>query len=44
MALTRKDLTATLLTALVVLMFLAAHEGWNGSAQTHRRRLPGAFG
>ena len=29
MALTRKDLTATLLTALVVLVFLAAHEGWN---------------
>ena len=29
MALTRKDLTATLLTALVVLVFAATHEGWN---------------
>ncbi len=29
MALTRKDLTATLLTALVVLVFFATHEGWN---------------
>jgi hypothetical protein len=28
-ALTRKDLTATLLTALVVLVFAATHEGWN---------------
>jgi hypothetical protein len=28
-ALTRKDLTATLLTTLVVLVFAATHEGWN---------------
>ena len=27
--LTRKDVGATLLTALVVLVFLATHEGWN---------------
>jgi hypothetical protein len=29
MALTRKDVTATLLTALAVLVFVATHEGWN---------------
>lgn len=29
MALTRKDLAATALTALVVLVFAATHEGWN---------------
>jgi hypothetical protein len=29
MALTRKDLGATLLTALAVLVFAATHEGWN---------------
>jgi hypothetical protein len=29
MALTRKDFVATGLTALVVLAFLATHEGWN---------------
>jgi len=28
MALTRKDLSATLLTALVVLTYAATHEGW----------------
>jgi hypothetical protein len=28
MTLTRKDLTATLLTALVVLTYAATHEGW----------------
>src|SRR4051794_8335774 len=28
-SLTRKDAGATVLTALVVLVFLAAHEGWN---------------
>lgn len=29
MALTRKDLAATVLTALAVLTFAATHEGWN---------------
>ena len=29
MALTRKDLEATVLTALAVLVFAATHEGWN---------------
>lgn len=29
MALTRKDATATLLTALAVLAFLASHNGWD---------------
>jgi hypothetical protein len=29
MSLTRKDLAATVLTTLVVLVFLATHEGWN---------------
>src|SRR4051794_32974221 len=29
MTLTRKDVTATLLTALAVLVFAATHEGWN---------------
>jgi hypothetical protein len=29
MRLTRKDVAATLLTALVVLVFVATHEGWN---------------
>jgi hypothetical protein len=29
MALTRKDLVATLLTAIVVLVFFATHGGWN---------------
>ncbi|HEY8706043.1 MAG TPA: hypothetical protein VIL98_14915 [Gaiellaceae bacterium] len=29
MALTRKDLGATVLTALAVLVFAATHEGWN---------------
>jgi hypothetical protein len=29
MALTRRDAVATLLTALVVAVFLATHEGWN---------------
>jgi hypothetical protein len=29
MALTRKDLQATVLTALAVLTFAATHEGWN---------------
>ena len=29
MALTRKDLAATVLTALAVLAFAATHEGWN---------------
>ena len=29
MALTRKDAAATLLTALVVFVFLATHESWN---------------
>jgi hypothetical protein len=29
MTLTRKDLAATLLTALAVLVFFATHEGWN---------------
>jgi hypothetical protein len=29
MTLTRKDLTATLLTTLAVLTFFATHEGWN---------------
>lgn len=29
MELTRKDLGATLLTALAVLVFFATHEGWN---------------
>jgi hypothetical protein len=29
MTLTRKDLSATLLTALVVLTYAATHEGWN---------------
>jgi hypothetical protein len=29
MTLTRKDLAATGLTALIVLVFLATHEGWN---------------
>jgi hypothetical protein len=28
-ALTRRDLAATVLTALVVLVFAATHEGWN---------------
>jgi peptidoglycan/LPS O-acetylase OafA/YrhL len=29
MSLSQKDVTATLLTALVVLAFFATHEGWN---------------
>jgi hypothetical protein len=29
MTITRKDLTATLLTALAVLTFAATHQGWN---------------
>ena len=29
MTLTRKDATATVLTGLVVLTFIAAHQGWN---------------
>ncbi len=29
MALTRKDLLATILTALVVLVYATTHEGWN---------------
>ena len=29
MTLTRKDLSATLLTALAVLTYVATHEGWN---------------
>jgi hypothetical protein len=29
MGLTRKDLSATVLTALAVLVFAATHEGWN---------------
>jgi hypothetical protein len=29
MQLTQKDLAATVLTALIVLVFLATHEGWN---------------
>ena len=29
MTLTRKDLAATVLTGLVVLVFAAAHQGWN---------------
>lgn len=29
MAMTRKDLTATVLTALAVLAFAATHQGWN---------------
>jgi hypothetical protein len=29
MALTRKDLVATVLTALAVVVFAATHEGWN---------------
>ena len=29
MALTRRDLAATVLTALAVLVFAATHEGWN---------------
>jgi hypothetical protein len=43
MALTRKDLVATGLTAVAVLAFLATHEGWNVWLIGDRRWAAGAI-